>query len=336
VALLVVAVLWGVYLAVLHPWLMGWGATAEERSAALPGDETEPPPYVTRAVTIGAPPAAVWPWIVQMGQDRAGFYSNSWLENLVGSDIHNADTVHPEWQTRAVGDHVPLARPDLLFGLGAWGRCTIVVLEPGHVVGDIVGRFVLEPTADGGTRLLFRESVVSQGPAAAGPAVVVVGVWDPLHFVMVRRVLEGIRERAESQPLVPAWAQPAARAGWLLAGAGVLGLFLARRGRWPWLAVPVLAVVPGFLASGDWDAALAGFIAVGTTVGGALVFGRRWWPTYLLATAAVLLVLLLAPDGYAAFGLLFLAAACLVAAAAARRLGLPRPRTGGHPAHAWR
>jgi hypothetical protein len=211
-----------------------------------------------------------------------------------------------------------------------------VVFEPGRVIGDVVGRFVLEPTGDGGTRLLFRESVVSQGPGAAGPAALVAGVWDPLHFVMVRRVLEGIQERAEGRPLVPAGVLLAARAGWLLAGAGVAWLFLSRRGRWAWLAVPVLAVVPGLLASGDWDAALAGFLAVGITVGGALVFGRRWWPTYLLVAAAVLLVLLLAPDGYAAFGLLFLAGACLAAAVPARRLWLPWPRAGGRPARAWR
>jgi hypothetical protein len=69
----VVAVLVGVYLAVHHPWLISWGATAEEQGMALPGDDAPPATCVTRAITIGARPSAVWPWIVQMGQDRAGF-----------------------------------------------------------------------------------------------------------------------------------------------------------------------------------------------------------------------------------------------------------------------
>jgi hypothetical protein len=317
-----VALLAAVYLAVLHPWLIAWGATAEERQMALPGDDAPPATYVTRAITIGAPPVAVWPWIVQMGQDRAGFYSNSWLENLTGADIHNAGAIHPEWQRRAIGDRVLLARPDLLFGLGAATATPIVVLEPERVIGDIVGRFVLQPVGDDSTRLLFRESAKSQGPGAQGPAVVRVLVWDPAHFVMVHRVLEGIKERAEGRPLVPSAVLVVARAGWLLAGAAVLGLFLAERRRWLWLALPVLVVVPPFIASRDWDAALAGFLATGITTVGALAFGRRWWPAFVLLAAAVLLVLLLAPDAYAAFGLVFALVLALALVDAVRRWGV--------------
>jgi hypothetical protein len=102
--------------------VIGWGATTDEQQMTLPVDDADPAPYVTRAIKINAPPSAVWPWIVQMGQGRAGFYSNTWLENLFGGDIHNAQSVHPEWQPRAIGDRVPLARPDLLFGLGAVGH----------------------------------------------------------------------------------------------------------------------------------------------------------------------------------------------------------------------
>jgi hypothetical protein len=305
VALPVVALLLGIYLAVLHPWLIAWGATAEEQQMTLPGDDADPAPYVTRAININAPPSAVWPWIVQMGQDRAGFYSNSWLENLFGSDIHNADSLHPEWQQRPIGDRVPLARPDLLFGLGAAGHTNIVVLEPERAIGIIVGRFVLQPIGADGTRLVFRESAQTQGAGAQGPAVVRVVVWDPAHFVMVHRVMEGIKERAEGQPLVAPALQILARIGWLLAGASLLGLFLAHR-RWsPWLATAVLVLVPPLLATGDLDSVLAGFLAIGITVAGALAFGRWWWPAYLLIATAVLLVLLLTPDAYAAFGLIF-------------------------------
>src|SRR5207302_7843501 len=111
---------------------MNWGATPAEISMSLPGGDPSlgPDAYFTRAITIDAPPSVVWPWLVQMGQDRAGFYSNTWLENLVGADIHNASSIHSEWQHRAIGDSVPLARPDLLFGVGAVGRSSIVVLVP--------------------------------------------------------------------------------------------------------------------------------------------------------------------------------------------------------------
>src|SRR5436190_22170752 len=77
--LLVFAALWAVFLLGLHPWLMNWGATSEEQAMPLPGDTVAPSAYFTRAITIVSPPSAVWPWLLQIGQDRAGFYSNDWL-----------------------------------------------------------------------------------------------------------------------------------------------------------------------------------------------------------------------------------------------------------------
>src|ERR1041384_5150383 len=79
------------FVGVLHPWFMNWGSTPEERAMVLPGDAAPPDSYFTRAITIDAPPAAVWPWLLAIGQDRAGFLSNDYLENLAGGDIHNAD-----------------------------------------------------------------------------------------------------------------------------------------------------------------------------------------------------------------------------------------------------
>lgn len=140
-----------------------------------------------------------------MGQDRGGFYSNTWIENLFGSDIQNAQSIHPEWQHRALGDRVPLARPDLLFGTGAAGHTDIVLLQPERAIGIVVGRFVLEPIGDTGTRVLFRESLQTQGPPAQGPGALRALVWDLAHFVMVHRMLEGIKERAEARSLVPVW-----------------------------------------------------------------------------------------------------------------------------------
>jgi len=322
--------LWGMYLGVIHPWLMNWGATPQEQQQALPGDElaTGPVTYFTRAITIDAPPAAVWPWIVQMGQDRAGFYSNTWLENMTGSNIHNAGTIHPEWQQRALGDVVPLARPDLLFGVGSAGHADIFVLDRPRVIGNIPARFVLEPLGGGRTRLLVREAIQADAglrTAGTGPAATRVTIWDPMHFVMVQRMLRGIQERAEGQPLVNPQLRLAARVGWALAGAVLTGLFLSRR-RWrTWLALPVLAVLPALSATGDWDAALAGFLAIGITVLGALAYGRRCWPAYLLLASGVAFILVLAPDAYAVFGLLFDAAILVSATLALERLRTHRP-----------
>lgn len=89
---------WGRYFAYRHSWFMNWGTTSAEQRMSLPGGPLLPfvSSRFTRAVTILAPPSAVWPWLLQMGQDRAGFYSNTWLENLTGSNIHNPNTVHAE------------------------------------------------------------------------------------------------------------------------------------------------------------------------------------------------------------------------------------------------
>ena len=299
--LAVLAVLWGVYLCVLHPWLMDWGATAEERAAALPGDPINAGPYFTRGISVEAPPSAVWPWIAQIGQDRAGFYSNTWLENLTGADIHNADTLHAEWQQRSIGDRVPLARPDLLGGrLAGVSHTDIVALEPETLIANIPGRFVLRSGGEHATRLLVRESIRDQGPLATRWL-----AWDPIHFVMVQRMLRGIKERVEGRALVPPPMMWAARVGWGVASAVLLLAFVTRRRFWPWLALPLAPALATVSTTRDWDAALAAFLAVGITVAGALAFGRRWWPAYALLAAAVLLVLLLAPDAYAAFGVAF-------------------------------
>jgi hypothetical protein len=293
---------WVVFLLVLHPWFMDWGATAEERAMALPGDVAPPSAYFTRAVTIGASPEAVWPWLMQIGQDRAGFYSNDWLENLFGGDIHNAAELRPEWQDRAVGDRIPMAGEATRRAGGDYTLLTVRLLEPERVYADVPGRFVLQPTASAGTRLLLREPLGI--PERAG---VVWLVWDPMHFVMERRMLLGIKERAEGQPFVPPEVDVAAHAGWALGAVAVLALFLRRRTWRAWLLAPALAAVPPLWLTGDLNSALAAALAVGVTAAGALAFGwRRVWAYFPLATA-VALVLLLAPDSYSAFGLAFLA-----------------------------
>lgn len=192
------------------PWQQGWGATDEEAALPLPGDEllAEPASQLTRAITIDAPREEVWPWIVQLGADRAGFYTYDCLENLVGLDIHSADEVVEAWQGLEVGDVVYGDRA----GTAGW---YVVELHPNEAMvlqaGDLAaGRpmrrdeqlrwefqwtFALRDAPGGGTRLLVRERVAFGSPLTRA-AMAPVGL---ASFVMTRGMLLGIKERTEAQ-----------------------------------------------------------------------------------------------------------------------------------------
>jgi hypothetical protein len=176
-----------VYLAAIRPWMEHWGATDDEVRRPLPGDELVPD-YAresTRAITIQAPVEAVWPWLAQIGQDRGGFYSYDWLENLAGCAMRNADRVHSEWQHRAIGESVPLHR--LL------GGPKVMAFEPNRaIVLDGWGAFVVEPLDAQTTRLIIR------GRTPRGLAALSYGLlWEIPHFIMERAMLLGIQARAE-------------------------------------------------------------------------------------------------------------------------------------------
>ena len=104
------------YAYIVSPWLLTHGTTKDELSMVLPGDIYLPNPKVkmTQAITIDAPPEKVWPWLVQMGQDRAGFYSYERLERLFGFGIHNTYRINPEWQNLKAGDFVKFHQ----YGIG--------------------------------------------------------------------------------------------------------------------------------------------------------------------------------------------------------------------------
>lgn len=187
------------YVLVVRRWMMRWGATDQERAAALPGDEAvQDAEQVTRAVTIEAPPAAVWPWIVQMGQDRAGFYSHDRLERLFGARIRNVDRIVPEWQALAVGDLVRTYRRIERSEPLGW---FVVRLEPERLLvlrsknGDWSWTLFVEPVAgEERTRLVSRERSVRKGVLGA---VLRRFPYEPAHFVMETGVLHGLKRRAE-------------------------------------------------------------------------------------------------------------------------------------------
>ncbi len=171
--------------------ILTWGATPEEAGARLPGDELleDADGVATRAITIDAPPSAVWPWIAQMGPaPRGGAYTYDWIENLLGLDLHSADRVLPEFQHPEVGDG---------FGFGA-NRMTYAIVEPERVLavrsadGNWVWTFVLEAW-DGGTRLISRNRFRLRGLQDRLGMV----PMEPGSLVMERKMLRGIRQRAE-------------------------------------------------------------------------------------------------------------------------------------------
>lgn len=116
----------------------------------------------TRAITIHAPAADVWPWIAQLGQGRGGFYSYDGMENLVGCDIHSVDRVVPEWQDVEVGAPFALA-PEVTLSAAAVepGRALVVrsavAMESAPAPYDFTWTFVLRDAPDGSTRLVVRE-----------------------------------------------------------------------------------------------------------------------------------------------------------------------------------
>lgn len=181
------AVLPWAYALVVRPWHLRWGATDEEADKPLPGDELVPNPAIesTRAITVNAPIEEVWPWLAQIGQDRGGFYSYEWLENLAGCRMRNADHIHPEWQHREVGERVPLHPA---FGL------KVASFEPSQaIVLEGWGPFVVEPIDEKSTRVIIRSRV----PRRLGVLLYYLLTFEIPHFVMERRMLKGIKQRAE-------------------------------------------------------------------------------------------------------------------------------------------
>lgn len=181
-----------------------WGATTHERRKPRPGDDLVPDAArsLTLAVTIAAPPHFVWPWLMQMGVDRAGLYSLLWVENgMLRLGVKNADEIVPEWQDLKVGDIIAFT-PEGYPG-GRRGH-VVTALEPNHHLVLCLGedpencpgtwQFVLEDQGDGTTRLLLRSRTPAGQPF--GPCVFN-AIMDPGYIIMDISMLRGIQARAE-------------------------------------------------------------------------------------------------------------------------------------------
>ncbi len=179
-----------VYARFVRPWQLTWGATNAEVSRALPSDDLVPTPTfnATRAITIAAPPEAVWPWIVQMGLTRAGWYSYDLLDNL---GRPSARRIIPEFQDLQPGDIVPMS-PN-----GKQGMRVLSVDAPTSMVwgepGATTWAWQLDETTSGTTRLVTRVRARYRwfSPSVAFSVLVEFGdIW------MMRKMLLNLRERA--------------------------------------------------------------------------------------------------------------------------------------------
>jgi hypothetical protein len=179
------------YLRYVRRPILTWGATDEEATARLPGDELleDADGVATRAIEIDAPATAVWPWLAQIGPSpRGGAYTYDWIENLLGLDMHSVDRVLPEFQHPEIGDTI---------GYGS-NRMRLECVEPPHVLawrsedGNWIWTFVLAER-NGSTRLISRNRF--RLPTLASR----LGMFlmEPASLLMEHKMLHGIKQRAE-------------------------------------------------------------------------------------------------------------------------------------------
>ena len=181
---------------VYRRWHLHWGATPAEARAAMPGDGLVPVSHftATRAITIEARPADIWPWLTQAGYGRAGFYSYDLLDNL---GHPSATAIMPQWQQVRVGDMAaPMAShptPSTSFIVADAEPATCLVwAKP-----DSTWVWTLTPLAQGRTRLVTRLRQRYR-PTPAGLLTIILAEFG--DFAMMRKMLLGIKNRAESRP----------------------------------------------------------------------------------------------------------------------------------------
>lgn len=181
---------------ILRRWHLKWGCTQEEANMVLPGDELVPKIKVdaTHGITIHRPANDIWPWIVQIGADKGGFYSYDFLENLVGCQLKSVDRIIPEWQNLKPGDSVSLhpRAPKL--------PVNIYIPNQNMVLGEVWG-FHLKPVDATTTRLLVRARG-GYNSSIKNPVINFLlwhVLYEPIHFVMERKMMKNIKRLAELQ-----------------------------------------------------------------------------------------------------------------------------------------
>lgn len=200
------------YAFIVRPWMLRWGMRDDEKQIAMPGDELvrQPMYETTRAITIHAPASRVWGWLVQIGVGRGGFYTYDALENIAGLNIHSATEICPEWQNLQVGDaiHISPVTPlkvEVLEPNRALVLHITMSLRTAQVVDandpatpefiDWTWTFVLDEITPTATRLIARVRGNFKPDTLKLIAPILL---EPIHFVMERGMLQGIKSRAET------------------------------------------------------------------------------------------------------------------------------------------
>jgi len=196
---------------VVRNWCLRWGTTPAEVHATLPGDDLFPvyAAEATHAITIQEPPEQVWPWLMQIGQDRSGFYSYTFLENAIGAGMPKVEHIVPDWKPRVAGETVWFGNPKRFGGQARMiaaavqpQRSFVMVmpndwqrLQGGQPAVEGFWSFTIEPLGNGQSRLIAR--LRGGKPATLASRMVGRLFWEPMHFVMEQKMLRTIRDLAE-------------------------------------------------------------------------------------------------------------------------------------------
>src|ERR1019366_7032617 len=184
------------YLGVGRKPCLTWGATPEDVTRTMPGDDLLSTPDIlsTRAIAIDASPSSIWPWLVQMGSGKGGVYTYDWIENLFGLHMHSVDEILPQFQNRKVGDVEQLGKngPRLRVNILDAERAMVLHSED----SNWVWAFCLYPVGPDRTTLVSRNRIAMPAAGRLQRAVGVL-VMEPGSLIMERKMLLGIKRRAE-------------------------------------------------------------------------------------------------------------------------------------------
>lgn len=178
----------------LRPIITRWGASKEEVSMSMDGDEKFLVTKSTRAISIFAEKSDVWKWLIQLGADRCGFYSYSFIENLLGYKTRHQDFIRPEFQEINVGDIVR-GSIDEKSSIIPYNFRVLDVQPESTLVLEKWGTFSLKKISNQETRLVIRtrENKASSIYSKAFSYIMIA-----FHYLMERRTLIGIKTRVES------------------------------------------------------------------------------------------------------------------------------------------
>ena len=181
-----------VYWAFIRPQHINWGARADEMKMKLPGDDLISANRIvsTRAISINAAKEKVWPWIAQTGQNRGGFNSYYWLENLFGAKMVNAKMIDPRWQNPQPGDTVYYGQQE--------GYAIVSLVKPHqyYVLGGWT--FYLQAMDTAATRLIVRYPSM-EVKQSGFMKLYYYGLFESLHFIMESGMMMGIKQQAEKK-----------------------------------------------------------------------------------------------------------------------------------------